>query len=317
MAGWRKTVRRNWLYMVAATLLSVLLWVGVSAQELTQQVIPVDLVVLNGDRRYVQTGQEPEGETVDVKFLGPAGALLRLSVDRPQILIPVDSVDSRTKEVPLSTRMVTGRGDSNLGEGVHAISVDPDRGLLHFEPRAQKVVRVVPRIALSFAEGFVMADSVRVQPGVVAVEGPENEVDLIDSVVTIPISRHLRDSMNVEVPLEAPEGSGLVELSSPSVRVSVKVEPRAERFFPGVPIAAPGIDNNALRLEPSLVDIRLVGPRSAVQAVRPETLSPRLQVNDESDFERPLPISLPPPGPFLRVELEPDSARVVRIEGTR
>ena len=70
-------------------------------------------------------------------------------------------------------------------------------------------------------------------------------------------------------------------------------------------------DVEGLRVEPSLVDVRLSGPRSAVEAVRPEALTPRVEVGGPADLGRLLPILLPPPTPFISVVVDPDSARVV------
>ena len=316
MSGWQKTFQRNWLYMLAATLLSVLFWVAVSADTVSQRLIPAELVIINGDRRYIQTGQQPERETVDVLFTGREGAMLALSVARPQIYVSLDSVESETLEIELDPSMVSGRGGRELGE-TRAVSVRPNRFILRFEPRAQKVVRVAPRVALSFADGYMMADSVRVQPGVVSIEGPKSAVDSIESVSTEHVTRQLlRESIDLEVPLEEPDPDRFIELSALSVRVRVTVERRTERVFPGIPVGAPGVDISRIRLEPSLVDIKIIGPQSAVDAVRPEALLPSVVVRDDSDYGNMLSIELPQPGAFLRVLLEPDSTRVTRIDGT-
>lgn len=314
MAGWRKTLERNWVYMLAGTLLSVLLWVAVSADTVAQQMIPADLVIINGDRHYVLTEREPETDAVAVVFTGRAGDLVGLSVARPQIFVSIDSVESLDWEVRLRPEMVKGRGGRELID-VRAVSVRPNVLRLHFEPRAQKVVRVAPRVRVTLAAGYTMADSVRAEPGAVAVEGPENAVSRIDSVVTAPVVRdRLRESITVEVPLEQPDARGLVELSSPSVRVTVSVEAVGERVFPGIPVSTLG--GGGFRVEPPLVDVRLSGPRSAVESVRPEALSPRIELTDFSDYDGRFPILLPAPGPFLDVVIEPDSARVVKVGGT-
>lgn len=315
MANWRKTVERNWLYMLAATLLSVLLWVGVSADTVSQRWIPADLVIINGDRRYIQTGQEPETETVDVLFTGREGAMLALSVARPQVYISLDSIESTTYEIDLDPRMVTGRGGRELGD-VRAVGIRPDMVRLLFERRAQKVVPVVPNVILSFAEGYMLADSVRVKPGVVAIEGPASEIEPLDSVPTVPIRRQrLSESIDVEVLLAIPDSLSYVESSSNTVNVTVAVEQRAERVFPGVPLSVENGELGEYRVQPSLVDIRLVGPQGAVAAVRPESLTPVVRL--PSDTASVVPIVLESPGPFIRVELMPDSAEISGVEGGR
>lgn len=317
MAGWRTPFKRNWIYMIAATILSVMLWVAVSADTINQKFLTADLIIVNSDRRFIQTGLDPARGTIDVLFTGREGAMLALQVARPRVVIRLDSIVSRTVEVDIDPNMVVGRGDRELGD-VRAMSVRPSRVRIQFEPRAQKVVPVIPNLVFTFAEGFMLADSVRVQPGVVAIEGPESEVDPIESVRTVPINRQrLSQSLETEVPLEPPTESGLVELSSPAVTVSVVVEPRIQRIFPGIPVGASGVDINSVRVEPSLVDVRLIGPQSAVEAVRPGSLTPRVQISADADYGRSLPIVLLPPALFLQVELEPDSAKVSRLDGAQ
>ncbi|UCC73329.1 MAG: hypothetical protein JSV86_01820 [Gemmatimonadota bacterium] len=312
MADWRVNLTRNWLYMLTAVLLSVFLWVAVSADRVAERPYSADLLIVNSDRRYVETRREPNADEVTVDFTGRGGELARLVVARPQVLVSIDSVDSNLIEVRLAPDMVTGRGGAEL-EGVRAIRVRPDRLLLHFQPRLQKVVPVAPNMErVSLAEGYVMSDSVHADPGVVAVDGPENTVAGIESVTTAPVPGSLlREPISVDVPLVSPDPSGLVSLSTSSVRVTVAVEPWAERVFPGIPVAVSAAALEFVRIEPSLVDVRISGPRAAVEAVRPEALSPHVEVEGPADYGELLPIVLPAPAPFLEVSIDPDSARVV------
>jgi len=312
MADWRANLKRNWLYMLTATLLSLFLWVAVSADRVDERTYSADLLIVNSDRRYVETDRDPDTDEVTVDFTGPVGELARLALARPQLLVTIDTVDSNVMEVRLSSDDVRGRGGAPL-EGVSAIRVRPDRFLLHFELRAIKTVPVIPNMSrVSLADGYVMSDSVRVEPDVVALNGPESTVAGIESVATAPVpGTELNESISVDVPLVSPDESGLVALSATSVSVAVSVEPQAERASPGIPLVVSAPDPAGLRVEPSLVDVRLSGPRSAVEAVRPEALSPRVEVAGPADVGRPLPILLTPPAPFVTVTVEPDSARVV------
>ncbi len=316
MADWRASLKRNWPYMLTATLLSVFLWVAVSADRVAERPYSADLVIINSDRRYVETRREPDAEEVTVDFTGRGGDLARLVVARPQVLVTIDSVESSLMEVRLAPDMVMGRGGAEL-QDVRAIRVRPDRLLLHFEPRDQKVVPVVPNLErLSLASGYVLSDSVRVEPDMVAIDGPTNAVAAIDSVTTAPVpGDRLREPISVDLPLVSPEPSGLVTLSASSVQVTVSVEPWDERTFPGIPLAVSAADVSGLRVQPSLVDVRLSGPRSAVQSVRPEALSPHVAVEGSADYGKLLPIVLPAPAPFVNVVVEPDSARVVAEAG--
>lgn len=310
--GLRETLERNWPYMVTGTMLSVLLWVAVSAQTVTQQTIPTDLVVINNDRSFVKTEQDVS-DVVSVVFTGDAGDLVALSVQRPQIFVSIDSVTSLDWEIVLTPDMVKGRGGRELVD-VHAVSVRPNRLRLQFQPRAQRVVSVVPRLEINLADGYMLADSIRVEPGAVAVDGPEDAVAQIDSVFTVPIVREiLRESIEVQAPLAGPDPGSQVVLSVPSVRVSLVVDERAERIFPGIPLRLSGVTGTDFMIEPSLVDIRLFGPRTALTAIRPEALTPWIEPLGDGDFGMMLPINLNLPSPFVEFAIEPDSARVVRV----
>lgn len=313
----RGDLRRNWLYLVTATLIAVFLWVGVSANEVLQRSVPTDLVVITTDPDYVLTQQEPSVQMASVVFTGRAVDLDALSVSRPRILITIDSVSSPMEDVALTPAMVKGRGGTELGD-VRPVSVRPEQVRLHFQPRSQKVVPVIPLVRLSLAPGYVRADTVRAEPGAVAVSGPESLVDQIDSVVTNPVTREqLSESISVEVGLEQPDDpDGLVEFSSNRVRVTVPVEPWREQVFRGIPVSVEASGGPGIRLSPAVVDVRISGPESKVMAVRPEALSPRVRISGPADYGRTLQISLPAPGPFLEVVLDPDTTRVIQGEGS-
>jgi YbbR domain-containing protein len=312
------TLKRNWMYMLTGLLISVFLWVAVSADTVGQQTVLADLVVINADRRYVLTRQEPASNEVSVEFTGRAGDLALLSVSRPQIIVAIDSVDAAQQEVALGPSMVRGGGGRDLGE-VRAVSVRPNKLSLEFERRSQTVVPVVPRVRITLAEGYAFADSPRADPSVVAVVGPQPLVELIDTVFTVLYERdRVRQSVNIDLPLNTVEYDSLVAFSLPRVRVTVPIEAREERTFPGVPVRLSGADAGEIRIEPSLVDVRIVGPPSRVVAVRAEDLSPVVRFRGSADIGQLLPISLSVPDPFLVVTIEPDSARVVAVgEGSQ
>jgi len=314
MTDWRATLKQNWLYMLTAILVSLFLWVGVSADRVAQRDIPAELTVINNDRRYVIVEREPAAEVVTVTFTGRAGDLGFLEASRPQIFVPIDSVESLTTEVALTPDMVRTRGGRDLD--VRAMGVRPDRIQMRFEPRAQKVVRVVPRLTIDPATGYVQTDSPTVQPGAVAVSGPESALRGIDSVMTAPIVKDdVRAPIDTAIPLERPLNGGRVELSSPSVRVRVPIDAWVERTFAQVPVVVSGVEENAVIVEPSLVTIRLAGPESVVEAVEIEQLTPRVELDTLSETERLHPVVLAAPDRRLQVDVRPDSVRVRRSGG--
>jgi hypothetical protein len=207
--------------------------------------------------------------------------------------------------------MVVGRGGRDLGD-VRAVTVNPRSLRLRFEPKGETTARVVPRLKITMASGFVASDSVRVEPRFVNVVGPAPSVAEIDSVFTVPIVREqVSESISLTVPLEQPPPRGLLSLSTPSVSVSLQVEPRIERVFPDIPLSLSGTSGPDLRLSPSVVEVRISGPRSAVESVQAEALLPWVELGNEDDYGKLLPILLPAPRPFIEITIDPDSARVL------
>ncbi len=316
MDDWQTNLKRNWLYLLTATAIAVFLWVAVSADTVAQQTIPTELVVYETDPDYVLTGTDPAIEAVSVVFTGRAGDLAALSISRPQILVTIGTVETDSIDFALTPSMVKGRGNRELVD-VRAVSVRPDRLRLHFQPKIEKLVSVVPQVEFTLASGFVQADSTRAEPGAVRISGPEAAVAAIDSVLTrLVVRKRLRESISEEVPLELTDPTGQVDMSSTSVRVSVPVEPVDEQVFIGVPVVVSGAPSADFRVEPSLVDVRIRGPRSAVASVRAEALRALVVLSGPADFGRLLPIAIPPLSPFIQVTIDPDSARVERVEGT-
>lgn len=316
LADWRATFRKNWLYMVTATLVSLFLWVGVSADKVRQEPISADLVVVNNDRRYVLTGREPAMEVATVAFTGRAFDIGRLDISRPQVLVTIDSVESLVMEKALSPDLVRARGGIELSN-VRAVDVEPDRITLFFQPRSQEVIRVIPRIRIALADGYVLADSVRTEPGAVAVSGPEAIVGRIDSIMTALVSREdVRSSIDIEVPLERPADGDQLELSSSTVRVKVPVEPLAERVIEDVPVSVLGSGDGEFEVEPPVVDIRLSGPSSVVDSARADQFDPRVELSGEAEYGRPQPVQVSSPNPTLEIRVSPDSVRVVRPRGS-
>ena len=312
MADWRSTLRQNWPYMVTAVLVSLFLWVGVSADKVQQEAVSADLIVINNDREYVLTRREPAMDVVTVAFRGSAFDIGRLDISRPQIIVPIDSVESPVMEMTLSPDLVRARSGREL-TAVQAVDVEPDRITLYFQPRVQKVVRVVPDLRLQLAEGFALGGPVTVEPQAIAIAGPDSAVAVTDSIMTAPISRNdVRSSIDTEVPIGRPPGGQLLETSESNVRVRVPVEPVIERIVENIAVLVPGIGDGEYTVRPPVVEVSLMGPRSLVESIDREALVARIDFRDEGDYGKPLEVRVTPPDSGIDVSVRPDSVRVIR-----
>ena len=83
---------QNWTLKLAAFGVALLLWVAVRAEVPNRQEmpgIPVSVVVSDPGWELVE---EPNPATVTVRFGGPSRELLRMALDRPSLVVPLDGV---------------------------------------------------------------------------------------------------------------------------------------------------------------------------------------------------------------------------------
>ncbi len=329
MKDWRRSLRRNWPYMLTGTLVSLFLWVAVSARTQAQQTIGADLYI-DHDPRYVLTGREPAlgrlirltpseaklSDAVSVVLTGRAIDLAALSFSRPELFLSIDTVEGAVVEIELDPEDVRGRGGRELLD-VRAVDLEPKRLRLEFEPREGKLVPVAPKIELRLDDGFAVASPLRIEPSVVAVDGPETVIAAIDSVFTRPwVRERVRASIDAPVPLEPPDPQGLVKLSTTSVRVTQRVEPRLERVFADIRLTVEGDLADGLALETAVVAFTVAGPQGAVEVVQGADLEAWVEAAGVSDTVTLLPVLFRAPGPYLEVRVEPDSVRLVPATGS-
>jgi len=111
----RVSLRRltsDWKLKLAALALAVLLWVLVTAEQVTTQWIPVRVEAVVRDPGYVLAGS-PEPEVVRVRFRGAGRELWEVALRPPTLVLPVRDVgaarafaiDAAMVEVPERVRV--------------------------------------------------------------------------------------------------------------------------------------------------------------------------------------------------------------------
>ena len=275
-----RTVARNWQLKLAALALAILLWVVVSAEQVTTQWIPVPVRVAPGDPDRVVTGG-PVPREVEVRVAGPGRELWELALERPLLVLPVDGVQADTQVFELEPRMV------RIPNGLSVTPLDVRPGSVRVLTQ-RLVTRDVPvrvRLARRSRDRFVVLDTPRVSPATVRVTGPADRVARLDAVVTEPLEIGAADSVvRLAVPLDG-DSLGGVRASARSVEVSARVDRVVERIFPDVPVAR----LVGALVAPERVDVRVQGPSRLVRAL--DAASLRVTVGVDS-----LPAVLPAGG---------------------
>lgn len=249
---------QNWQLKLLAFALAVLLWIINSAEQVTSQWIPVPLQVSEEDPDFQLMSASVPAE-VRVRFTGSGRDLIDAAIRKPPVLLSIGEVDEARQAFRLDPDMVQVPGQL----AVNAQDIEPRAIQLRFLRLDRRAVPVEVALA-PIPPGFTLADSLQVQPSRVEVRGAGERVAEVAAVRTATLDlAPSEQAFSQLVPLDTSGLSG-VTLSARRVRVSGRIERVTERTVSGVPVSAgPGIN-----IRPASVNVRLIGPRSRVQALR-------------------------------------------------
>jgi len=254
----RLTARRltyQWRLKLTSLALAILLWVVVTAEQVTSQWIPVRVDAVVRDADYVLAGGA-EPATVRVRFRGAGRELWELALEQPTLVLAVRNVGN-ARTFALDPGMV--RFPEGL-RGVEATDVRPAVVRLDLQRQVTRTVPVHARIGTRSAEHFVLEDTPRVTPATVEVTGPEAALSQVEAVRTRAFEIVRDDStFSQTVNLDTGGLSGL-RVSTQEVRVSGRVDRRVDRAFPVMPVAVP----DGYVPMPGQVEVHVSGAERAV-----------------------------------------------------
>jgi YbbR domain-containing protein len=285
---------RNWKLKLLAVALAVLLWVVVSAEQVTSTWIPLPVEVQVADPEFQVIAQSVPRE-VRVRFVGPGREFIDLAVRRPPLLLRIADVSNIAQDFNLTPAMVRVPDGLN----VNALEVEPSTIRLQFRQLATREFAVELVTRGPDANGWVLGGPFQVSPARVRVAGPAELIARIDAIRTIPIQIPASEApFQRNVPLDLSDLQG-VELSAQSVLVTGRVERVVERRLTAIPVSV----GAGVVIRPTEVDVVIRGPRSAVEAVGPGTFRVVLAIDG-------IPSQIPPAGVQVPLRVEGLSARV-------
>ena len=282
------TLTGNWQLKLAALALAILLWVVVSAEQITSQWLPVPVELADRDATYVVTGG-PHPAQVEVRFAGPGRELWELALERPVLVLPVRDVRDESQVFVLDPAMV--RIPSGLS--VRAQDVRPSSVRIQFQRVVSREVPVSLRISRRSLERYVLLDTPTITPARVRITGPADRVASIAAIPTRPVSLSGAEgafAQRVELSLESFPG---VRPSTAAVQVRGRADRVVERLFARIAVGGPA----GAVVTPGVVEVRVHGPAGRVRAVDPAGLGAMVRADS-------LPDELPEGGVSLPVEVQ-------------
>lgn len=309
-----RIVTRNWRLKLSAFGLAVFLWAVVRADPSdTNTVTSVPVVVELSDLDWTLAGP-PTPSSVDVRFAGSPRDFPRLGrEDGPVVHVRVESVASTDTVIELERDWVAFSGRP----GVLVQDISPSEVRLTFERTRAAAIPLFLRTTGELPRGVALAQPLALNPPTLRVQGPASRVEALDSIPLGPLDLGSVDRTDqYRVPIDT-AGIGALTFSATQATVSVRLEQAVEQTFNGVPVALPeveGLDDEALGVQPTTVDVTLRGGRTRVEQTDPTALRaviPEEAVRDMEPGEiRTVPIHVRGVPELVRAFSTSDSVRV-------
>ncbi|MEW6511311.1 MAG: hypothetical protein AB1428_10160 [Bacteroidota bacterium] len=230
--------KRNIHILIIAGLFGILTWVSVSLRE--QYVVTVSVPLLLEDIPDGYAVKSPLPRELQLRFRGDGWRLAGLLMGgEPKLAF---SAAAQTSRRPLAYNDVAER--MRLTPGIQLIDVKPESVRIDLDRAGRKRVPVTLDCVASFREGYGQVGPTIVDPDSITIVGAESLLKGIGSWTTAQrVFENLRAPLDERIPLASP-GPYLLAFSVPDVRISITVEPFAEKVFAGVPVDVTDVPSN-------------------------------------------------------------------------
>jgi YbbR domain-containing protein len=255
---------------LVSLLLGFSLWYAVAREQEAEfsLSIPIELRDLPEGLEVV----EESVQQVEVRLRGPAENLRRLTSQDVHVGVELQDAEPGERIAYLTPREVTAPF------GARVMRVTPTSVRLMFDRTVRRTVEVIPRVVGSPAEGFELYH-VELSPPTIDIEGPSSRVEGLAQVTTEPVSVDgLREPYSRLLRVELDPLVRVEREMSVGVALDIREE-RLRRSFPGVAVKLlPG--GKTSTITPDRVAVRVEGPKSLVEELRPEDIVAQVAVSD-------------------------------------
>jgi YbbR domain-containing protein len=210
---------RDWNLKLTALAVALLLWAAVKSEELVSAAVTgVPVGVSLRDPRW-QLASAPSPARVTLQVTGPVREILRLAVERPRVLVPVEDLRDSVLVAVIRSGWV------QLAPGLDRTRVDdiqPAAVRLVFDPVRTRDVPVALPLRGALPAGLRLSGPLVLDPSWIRVSGPWRRLSRLDSVRLPALDlRRLTDTTAIGMDIDT-AGMGLLLLPT-SVRVRVPV----------------------------------------------------------------------------------------------
>jgi YbbR domain-containing protein len=208
---------RNLGLKFLSTLVAFLLWLIVAGERVVERVMRAPVEFQNLPAGLELVGSPPD--TVEVRLRGSSGALSRMAAGDMSAVIDLSTARPGRRLFHITQSQV------NVPYGIDIVQVGPSTLTMEFELSGIRRVKVEPDIDGHPADGYEVT-SVKSDPEMVEVAGPENALKRLAAAITEPVSiaeqtRTVREVVTIGVP------DSTLRLRTPQTAVvTVTISPR-------------------------------------------------------------------------------------------
>jgi YbbR domain-containing protein len=309
---------RNWTLKLSAFGIALLLWVSVRVEAPSRQTVSgVPIRVNLADPQWALV-DDPSPSSVVVRFGGPSRELLRMAVDRPSLVIPMDQVGSSDTTVVLRNEWIRLQDRPN----VVVEEIQPSSVALTLEPIQRVELPLAVRLNGELPSGLALTRRPEVIPVEVRVSGPQSRLEEMDSVPLRPFDLStLESSGRVPVSVRSDVMEGL-HIQPARAELDFQVEAAGQRVVGEVPLAmtVEGWEER-YQLSHSSGSVTLTGALSLLEELDEGAIWLRVRLEDDElpeeagdEVEAALEVEGLPE--LVEVEWSPREVTVVRLGGS-
>ncbi len=305
----RAIILKNWPAKVVCLLFAGGLWAWVMVQQATERRFDVEINFYEMPSEHV-IGEDTQ-RTVSVTLRGPQTVVNRLEAEELAVDMNLSGLAAGTERIQILPWHVRNPDRTEV------VEIEPRSIRVDLVERISSEVEVRPGLVGEPREGYNY--EVEVVPDTALISGPRQHVGRITELeldgVRFPEPEESTRQTTAEVVLP-PE----VQLEYPAQNlfsVEIKVyEDQVERIIENVPVELTGLTEDELaniRMEPSTVDVGIVGSAAKVDAVDSGEIQATVTVSEFPEEPRLERVNLIVPED-LRVTEESRQEKTVRIE---
>jgi len=247
---------------LASLALAMLLWFVIAGEKTSEMGLSIPIELQNFPKDLELTG-EPVN-TVEVRLRAAPGIIHKVGPGEISAKVDVAGAAEGEHIVHLTSEAI------RVPFGVRVVKISPSIITLNFERTLHKTVPIRPRL-LGRPEPTFEVAAVTSDPSEVQIAGPRSRVREVESAFTEPVSVEGAQSSVVEdvnIGLEDPQ---LRIQGDPRVHVTATIrEAQEKRTFEALTVRLRG--GTALLRPPRTVTVTLVGPRSTLSRLTPESV---------------------------------------------